>query len=138
MPSLVDRLRKYDGWALSTSADSLRKLLPSLPAIARIAVWVRRYIPTRSARAINAWEPLIYKPIRPLSTWKAQTVIDVLNYRGRYRAYPGALVGMKPPQFAVWMFGLVAARSYDAFDDLYPGSGAVSRAWKRYKVLSDS
>ena len=132
--SLLQELQEFDGWALSTSMAGLRGLLPSLPRAVQVGIWVRRCIPTRSARALNAWEPLIYKPIRPLCTRDAQTVIDVFDYRGRYSAYPGAMIGMKPPQFAVWMFGLVAAVPGDAFHDLYPGSGAVSLAWERFSV----
>ncbi len=48
------------------------------------------------------------------------------------RAFPGAIVGMKPPQFAVWMVCQLGARSGDELVDLYPGSGAVGEAWRRY------
>lgn len=130
--SLVHELRKYDGWALSTSQAALRDVLPSCPPGIRIAVWVRSCRATRSRRPLNAWEPLIFYQARPLSTSVVQDLHDVLEYRGRYRAYPGAMVGMKPPQFAVWMFRLLGASPIDAFHDIYPGSGAVSRAWKRF------
>jgi hypothetical protein len=59
-------------------------------------------------------------------------VLDVLDYRGRYNAFPGALVGMKPPEFTVWMAQLLGAQVGDQLADLYPGSGAVSLAWDRY------
>ncbi|MGO9790510.1 MAG: hypothetical protein ACLP8S_13745, partial [Solirubrobacteraceae bacterium] len=48
------------------------------------------------------------------------------------RAFPGAIVGMKPPQVAVWMLTQLGARSGDELVDLYPGSGAVGEAWRRY------
>ena len=40
-------------------------------------------------------------------------------------------VGMKPPRFAVWMFGQLGARAGDELVDLYPGSGAITEAWRR-------
>jgi hypothetical protein len=42
---------------------------------------------------------------------------------------------MKPPEFAVWMFAQLGARPGDTLDDLYPGSGAVGRAWALYASL---
>ncbi len=39
---------------------------------------------------------------------------------------------MKPPQFAVWMFRQLGARAGDELVDLYPGSGAIGEAWRRY------
>jgi hypothetical protein len=38
---------------------------------------------------------------------------------------------MKPPRFAVWMFGQLGARAGDELVDLYPGSGAITEAWRR-------
>jgi hypothetical protein len=61
-----------------------------------------------------------------------QDLQDALVYRGRFRAFPGALVGMKPPQFAEWMFRQLGAGPGDRLDDLFPGSGAVSEAWLRH------
>ena len=39
-------------------------------------------------------------------------------YRGRYDSFSGALVGMKPSEFAVWMFAQLGARAGDTLDDL--------------------
>lgn len=93
--------------------------------------------PGRSARALSAWEPLIVRGGRPLDTSHLQTVLDHLDYRGRYHSFPGALVGMKPPEFAVWMFEQLGAMPGDTLDDLYPGSGAVTRAWSLYASSVD-
>lgn len=113
--SLIDQLVDGwpDGWALSTSAAALRDVLPMCPAL-------------------SAWEPLIVYRGRPLQTGRVQDVIDHLDYRGRYDAMPGALIGMKPPELAVWMFSLLGAEPGDALDDLFPGSGVIGRAWELY------
>ena len=50
--------------------------------------------------------------------------------------FPGAMVGMKPPQFAVWMFSQLGARPGDELVDLYPGSGAIGEAWRRYAAAA--
>jgi len=39
---------------------------------------------------------------------------------------------MKPPAFAVWLFEQLGARPGDQLCDLYPGSGAITRAWHQY------
>ncbi|MGO9961708.1 MAG: hypothetical protein ACLP50_38005 [Solirubrobacteraceae bacterium] len=52
------------------------------------------------------------------------------------RSYPGALIGMKPPQFAIWLFAQLGARAGDELVDLYPGSGAVTEAWRRYTATA--
>lgn len=61
-----------------------------------------------------------------------------LEARGQHRAYPGAVVGMKPPPFATWMFRQLGAAPGDVLDDLFPGSGAVGRAWSRYAGPGDA
>ena len=121
-----------DGWALSTSAAGLQDALALCPPGVRVCSWHRAVRPTRSRRAISAWEPLIVYGGRELPTARPQTVRDALSYGGRYRTFPGALIGMKPPQFAVWMFQLLGAQPGDQLVDLYPGSGAIGEAWRRY------
>jgi hypothetical protein len=84
------------------------------------------------ARALSAWEPLLVVGGRELPTGEPQDLLDVLDYRGRYDSFPGALIGMKPPEFAVWMFRMLGAQAGDQLVDVYPGSGAVARAWDLY------
>ena len=132
--SLLEQLLAggWDGWALSTSAAALRDVLPMCPASTRVAVWRRQHRPTKSRRPLNAWEPLLIYGGRYLSMRTPQTVLDHLDYRGRYDSFPGALVGMKPPEFAVWMFAQLGAQAGDELADLFPGSGAIGRAWALY------
>lgn len=66
-----------------------------------------------------------------------QELLDVLDYRGRYDAFPGALTGMKPPEFGVWLFRQLGARPGDELADLFPGSGAITRAWDLYTSRDD-
>lgn len=121
-----------DGWALSTSSEALQRILAICPADVRVAAWMRPVRRTRSLRPLQAWEPVVMRGGRPLPTVVRHDVHDALIYRGRYRTFPGALVGMKPPQFAEWLFRMLGARRDDELDDLFPGSGAVGVAWHRY------
>lgn len=147
--SLLERLTENypDGWALSTSSEALRDVLSLCPGGVRICAWFKGPRHTKSRRALVSWEPLIVFGGRPLRVDVAQDLSDGLVVRpknvarvlrdglvarGRYRAFPGALVGMKPPAFAEWMFRQLGASSADRLDDLFPGSGAIRRAWIRY------
>ena len=42
------------------------------------------------------------------------------------------MIGAKPPAVCRWIFGLLGAGPQDTLDDLFPGSGAVSRAWAAF------
>ena len=105
------------------------------PGRVRVCAWQRAVRPTRSQRAISAWEPLIvHRGREPLH--QPQSVRDALSYGGRFRGFPGALVGMKPPQFAVWMFCQLGVRPGDELVDLCPGAGAIGEAWRRYAAAA--
>lgn len=112
------------GWALSTSARSLRDLLPLCPAEARVCAWVKPINPSpRTYGLHNTWEPVIVVPGRRRRPGK----------RDWLRAMParmeGSLPGRKPIAFCAWLFELLGMMPGDTLEDLYPGSGIVSRAW---------
>lgn len=134
---LIRRLcLEYDGWALSTSAEALPRVLVSCPPGARIAAWVRGERPTRSARPLNAWEPVIYYggravTVEPSSTDRRR--LDALVHHARPRLTdPRRVIGAKPAAFCRWLFDLLGAQPGDHLDDLFPGSGGIARAWASY------
>jgi len=132
---LVARLvREFpDGWALSTSSKALRDVLPLCPPDVRIAAWVRGARRNwRAFRAHRAWEPLLVVGGRPRREGVAADLCDVLLWGGRQHSHPNALVGMKPAAFCEWMFRLLGAGPGDTLVDLFPGSGAIARAWELY------
>jgi hypothetical protein len=51
---------------------------------------------------------------------------------------PGRVPGAKPAAFCRWMFGLIGAAPGDHLDDLFPGSGAVARAWAAFTAAKPS
>lgn len=132
---LVNRLVHFfpDGWALSTSAPALQEVLALCPPRVRVCPWVRGARPTKARRALNAWEPLIVCGGRPRREAVAEDLCDTLLWGGRQHSHPGALVGMKPAAFCEWMFRLLGARRGDELVDMFPGSGAVYRAWQLFQ-----
>jgi hypothetical protein len=55
-----------DGWALSTSSEALRDVLPLCPKGVRICAWFKGPRCTKSRRALVSWEPVIVAGGRPL------------------------------------------------------------------------
>jgi hypothetical protein len=131
---LVDRLvAEYpDGWALSTSAAATRLVWELCPEGTRLAVWVNGPRKVKSYTALHAYESVLIYGGRPREAPVVADLCDALIYGGRQRSHPGALPGMKPAQFCEWVFQLLGATAGDQLDDLFPGSGAVARAWSLY------
>jgi len=42
--------------------------------------------------------------------------------------------GAKPPQFTWWVLACLGVQRDDDFTDLFPGSGAVGRAWEAWRA----
>ncbi len=121
-----------DGWALSTSARSLQFVLALCPPDVRVAAWVKGSRAGASNRARSAWEPVIIRGGRPLRLTSSEVLDDVLSWGGRQPSHPGAIIGMKPAPFCEWVFRQLGAMRRDQLVDLFPGSGAVGRAWRIY------
>ena len=135
---LVDRLvAEYpDGWALSTSSDALFDVLALCPRDVRVGVWTKPCPPGYQKRARRGWEPVIFCGGRERERGEPQ-VLDWVH-AAPLRRYPGRVIGIKPPEFSWWLFAMLGARAGDTLDDLFPGSGAVTRAWQRFVEASRS
>lgn len=131
--SLVHRLvNDYpDGWALSTSSAALRHVLALVPAEVRVRIgaWTRPPRFGRTRHPVAAWEPVVFAGGRPLDA--DERLADWLH-AAPMRRYPGQVIGTKPPAFCSWLFASLGARRGDELHDLFPGSGAVGRAWAVY------
>lgn len=137
---LICRLSTYDGWALSTSAAALPELLMLCPPGVRVAAWHRGERPTASMWPLSAWEPVIYHGGRPneASAGPARRVDSLVCGVSAMTTLPGRVIGTKPAAFCRWVFELLGALPQDMLDDLYQGSGAVSRAWAAYTGRADA
>jgi hypothetical protein len=139
MAALVGRLcDDYpDGWALSCSSPSLRLILPSCPADVRVAAWVKPFhVYKKGVRPAYAWEPVLFRGGRnahhppPSKGGVATTPKDYLSHPITLQR---GMVGAKPDAFCFWVFGLLNLRPADELVDLFPGSGAVTRAWDKWR-----
>ena len=123
--ALIDSLCLYDGWALSTNAESLHWLLPLCPPNHRVIAWVKHTVAV-------SWEPVIVVSARKpegVRDW-LQCEPDSYQWREKPDSY---LIGQKPEPFCRWVFEWLGARPDDELDDLFPGSGAVARAWAAWQ-----
>lgn len=123
---LVARLVEYDGWALSTSSKALRYVLGLCPEDVRVLVWVKNTVR-------YAWEPVIVSPARTpdgtLRDWM-HAEPEAYQWRPKPDSY---VIGQKPEAFCLWLFAWLGAEPQDALADLFLGSGAVTRAWERWR-----
>jgi hypothetical protein len=114
----------YTGWALSTSPKALRDVLPLCPPGAHVCPWVKPIgVPPRTNGLHTTWEALIVVGGRQ----RPPGVRDWL------RAMPargwGELPGRKPIAFCAFLFNALGMVPGDELVDVFPGTGAVSRAW---------
>jgi hypothetical protein len=136
--ALIRRLSTYDGWALSTSAAALPAVLALCPPGVRVAAWHRGERPAPSRYPLNAWEPVIYHGGRPAdpsrtdSALQTRRVDSLVHGISPLTTLPTRVTGTKPAAFCRWVFTLLGAAPGDTLDDLFPGSGAVTRAWLAY------
>lgn len=43
--------------------------------------------------------------------------------------------GAKPEGFSFWLFDVLNMKRNDEFVDLFPGSGGVMKAWKKFRKI---
>lgn len=130
--ALVERLcDEYpDGWALSTSSKTLQQVLALCPPDVRIGAWTKPTPPSETYFPRVGWEPIIARGGRAVLR---RSCVDWVH-AAPTRAVPGQIVGTKPPAFAAKVFdhlGLIPGVG-DQLDDLFPGSGAIGRAWAMF------
>lgn len=130
---LFDHLQSFDGWALSTSSTALVGLLPFAPPLVRIAAWVKPFAAfKRNVSPAYAWEPVLFKPSRGFR----KTGIVHRDWHSESITLKRGLCGVKPDGFSRWLFEvLLGAERGDEFTDVFPGSGAVTRAWDAWNAL---
>jgi len=136
--ALVARLQsEYDGWVLHTSSPALAEVLSYCDADltgVRVGAWVKPFAAFKpNVPVAYAWEPIIFRParkqqvgrlIKPLRDWVSE---NITMKRG--------LVGAKPEKVCWACFEWMGAEPDDELHDLFPGSGAVMRAWEAWRAL---
>jgi hypothetical protein len=123
---------KYDGWALSASSSSLKQILAEAPDDIRVLAWIKPFCAyKRSVRVAFSWEPVFARiPARPpMSVATRDFVVERMTMKK-------GLTGVKPERVSFWLFNVLGMRPNDYFDDLFPGSGAVTEALKKWRAAN--
>ena len=132
--ALIEQLEAdYDGWALCASLKSIPALARILPLDVLTLSWVKPIAPPMGDRRHYSWEPVFLRPCRPPALPTRMHLVyspPMFTFRERPAEH---VIGEKPEPFCRWVFlnaGLMVA---DELEDLFPGSGAVGRAWDQYQ-----
>ena len=131
---LIERLSdEYDCWALSLHEPSLRQILAMCPLDVRVAAWVKPFASfKKNVTRAWTWEPVIFrfhrarKRLTTQPTWRDHLSEPITLRRG--------FQGAKPERFCFWIFDGLNLLPEDTLDDLFPGSGAVSDAWEKWRI----
>jgi hypothetical protein len=131
---LLERLhREYDGWALSTNMKSFPAVMKLCSDDLLALAWIKPMAPPMGDNRIYSWEPVILKPARrPRIPVRTHLVASPPGFT--FRDTPGDhVIGEKPDAFAQWLFAAAGLLPSDNFDDLFPGSGAMGKAWRKFQ-----
>lgn len=130
--ALIERLHYEfpEGWALSLHTPSLEDMLRLCrmivgPNQVRVGGWFKPFASFKpNVNPAYCWEPVIWRGGRDVPTVRDYVEANITLQRGTS--------GAKPAAFCYWLFELLGAKAGDEFHDLFPGSGAVTRAWKEW------
>jgi hypothetical protein len=118
-----------DAWALSTSSVALHSVLEVAPPGIRIGAWVKPFCSFKyRVNPAYSWEPVIFKGGRA----KSRNYPKVRDWCSANVTIQQGLAGAKPEDFCFWLFRLMGLEHGDSLLDLYPGTGAVTKAWEKY------
>jgi hypothetical protein len=137
--SLVEFLnREFEGWVLhgAATAESIEVLAPLAKHYgARWCSWVKGFAAfKKNVSVAYAWEPVLIKAARkPVVTGR----IVMRDWIQESITLQRGLTGAKPERVCHWAFELVGADPSDELVDLYPGTGAVTRAWGTWRKQTE-
>ncbi len=133
---LINRLiNDYDGFVLHSSSVSIPEISPLFTKNCgvRVMSWVKGFAAfKRNVSVAYAWEPVYIKASRKPVVSKRTIMRDWIECPITLKK---GLCGVKPEKVCWWAFELVGCRPEDELVDLYPGTGAVTKAWENWKKL---
>lgn len=132
---LIEMLNTFDAWALSCSSPSLRRILPLCPVDVRVMAWVKPFaIFKPNVNPAYAWEPVIVRGCRTSRSREEPTIRDWVAANITLKK---GLAGAKPEEFCIWLFKIIGLQPTDELHDMFPGTGAVTKAWQKYKTMAN-
>jgi len=137
---LVEQLQdEFDGWVLHMSATPASiglygRLVETIDG-ARWCSWRKGFAAfKRNVPVGYAWEPVVIKALRKPVVSKRLVMRDWIDTDIQQSiTLKRGLTGAKPEAVCHWAFEIAAARPDDELTDLFPGTGAVSKAWKTWQ-----
>ena len=132
--ALIERLcNEFDGFILHSSSTAIAQVAPLLAGKARTMAWVKGFAAfKRNVSVAYAWEPVFVKAARKPVVSKRIVMRDWIECPITLRR---GLTGAKPEKVCHWAFEMVGAHPDDELIDLFPGTGAVTRAWASWQKL---
>lgn len=134
-----DLLKRLDGdfggWLLHCSSTSLEEILGITARLGiggyRVMAWVKPFAAfKRNVPVAYAWEPVIVKPVRKPVVAGRMVMRDWVSCGITMKR---GLSGAKPEQVCHWAFEVLGAEPDDELVDLFPGTGAVTAAWRTWQ-----
>jgi hypothetical protein len=127
---------EYNGWLLHTASTTLPYVLSLAEAQGitgyRVMAWVKPFAAfKRNVSVAYAWEPVLVKPVRKPVVSGRIVVRDWVRESITLRR---GLTGAKPEAVCRWAFEMLGLEPDDELVDLFPGTGAVSAAWERWRA----
>lgn len=145
---LVARLRgEFDGWVLHTHVAGHRmmereKILPDDGF--RVCQWFKPFAAfKRNVPVAYVHEPVLIAAVRKPVVSKRLTLRDVIVCEEEESGVvegitmKRGLTGAKPEKVCWWVFELAGLTLEDELVDLFPGTGAVTRAWESWRRQFD-
>lgn len=128
---LISDLSQFDAWALSCSTPSLKIILPMCPDDVRIMAWVKPFCAFKAnVNPAYAWEPVLVRTGRK----RTRQQLTVRDWVSEVITLKKGLCGVKPEKFCFWLFDVLNMEPGDEFHDLFPGTGAVTSAFEKWKL----
>lgn len=133
--ALVEQLATYDGWALSTAMKSFVSVAKLLPDDILTLAWIKPIAPPMGDHRHYSWEPVFLRPVRRPGPGYVKSHLILSPPMFTFRPKPDShVIGEKPEGFAHWVFENAGLVADDVMVDLFPGSGAVGRAWESWRT----
>lgn len=100
----------------------------------RVFAWVKPFAAfKRNVSPAYAWEPVIVKPLRKGEPNQRLDSPVMRDWLAESITMKKGLTGAKPEKVCRWLFEACGLRPDDELHDLFPGSGAVTRAWDSWR-----
>lgn len=131
---LIERMYgEYDAWILHTGSTNLWEVLQYCNADVRVMAWVKPFAAyKKNVSPAYAWEPVITHGGRHAEPNRINGLV-MRDWYAESITMKRGLTGAKPERLCWWIFEAMGLEPDDELDDLFPGTGAVTRAWETWR-----